>query len=223
MLSRNEIQVLISRMIRPVLNRVMMVVARGVLEAVKDAGGIQLVKAEFLEGETKEDVERMQQFGFSSNPPPGSEVVAVFVGGNREHGFIIACDHREFRFKPLESGEMAIYTDDGTHIHLKKAGHVEVKAATKVTLDVPDTLIKGDLKVEGKVDADGDVLSGGKVSAAANVEAGGKVTATLDVETMADVKYGPGAGSSLTALKTGFNTHTHLAGAVPPPDSPVLP
>lgn len=211
MLSLNEIQALISRQLRPVLNRVMTVVSRGVIESADDGQGIQLVKAEFLADEVRDRIERVQQFGFTSNPPAGSEAVAVFVGGNREHGFIIATDKRAVRIKNLQPGEMAIYTDDGTKIHLKKNGQVEVKTSTKVTIDAPDTEFKGNVKVLGKVEATG------------NVEAGGKVKATLDVETLADLKYGPAAASSVTALKTGFNTHTHLAGAIPVPDSPVLP
>jgi phage gp45-like len=149
--------------------------------------------------------------------------VAVFVGGNREHGFVIACDHRTYRFKPVASGEMAIYTDDGSHIHLKKSGQVEVKAATKLTVDVPNSEFKGNLKVTGKVEVTGNVETQAKVTAVGNVESSAKVKGLTGLETMADVAYGPGAASSVTALKTGFNTHTHLAGVIPVPDSPVLP
>jgi phage gp45-like len=63
----------------------------------------------------------------------------------------VATDNRNVRVVSLQSGETAIYTDDGTYIKLKKAGEVEVKAATLLTIDVPDTLIKGKLTVEDDV------------------------------------------------------------------------
>ena len=124
----------ISQMIKPLRNRVYTMITRAVIEAVKDGGNMQLVKLKLLAGETRDDVERFQNFGFSSNPPDGSEAVAVAVGGNRDHLIVIVVDDRQTRFKNIEKGEAVMFTDDGSFIHLKKGGIAKISAATKVEI-----------------------------------------------------------------------------------------
>lgn len=126
-------------MIRPLKQRIMMTIARGILESVKDDGGIQLVKVSLLKDEVRDNIERVQNFGFTSNPPKDSEVVAVFVGGNREHGFVIACDSRSKRIKGLDPGESAQYTDDletGSVIKLKKGGKMKLSGGPDGSTDL---------------------------------------------------------------------------------------
>lgn len=202
-----RLQQMFSDLIRPLQQRVLMSISRAVIKTVTDTAGVQLVKVELLQGEFRENIERFQEFGFSSNPPADSEAVAVFVGGNREHGIIIGCDNRATRFKSLASGEMAIYTDDGTHIHLKKGGEVLVKAATKLTVDVPNATFKGNIKVEGNVVADGGV-NAASVSTPGAVSAG-SVTATGAITGATVIAGGVNTGSEIGAIKSGYNGHTH--------------
>ncbi|WP_431477838.1 phage baseplate assembly protein domain-containing protein [Massilia eburnea] len=61
--------------------------------------------------------------GFTSVPKPGAEGVVVFVGGNRDHGLVIAVEDRRFRLKGLASGEVAIYDDQGQKVHLTRAAY----------------------------------------------------------------------------------------------------
>ena len=189
---------------RPLKNRIMMAIARGVLETVKDDQGIQRVKLSLLKDEVRENIERIQNFGFTSNPPEGSESVVVFVGGNREHGFVVACDHRASRKKNLQPGECAIYTDDGTYIVLKKGGEVEVKAATKLTVDVPNATFKGAVKIEGALTCDQSIAATGGISSSGSISATGDVSA---------------GATSILGIKAAYNTHTHpvpFGPAVPP-------
>lgn len=131
----------VSQMIAPLRNRVYTMITRAIIESVKDTDGMQIVKLNLLAGETRADVERFQNFGFSSNPPADAECVAVAVGGNRDHLIVIVADDRKTRVKNLANGESVVYTDDGTIIHLKKGGIVQVIAATKVDIDAPLTEI----------------------------------------------------------------------------------
>lgn len=132
------IRSVVSNMIKPLRNRVYMMITRAVIETVKDGKGMQLVKLKLLAGETRDDIERFQNFGFSSNPPVGSEALSLAVGGNREHLIVVAVEDRRVRVKNLKNGESIVYTDDGTIIHLKKAGEVEILAATKIDVKVPE-------------------------------------------------------------------------------------
>ena len=132
-----QIRNLVNQMLRPLKNRVYTLVSRAIIESVNDSKNLQVVKLNLLAGEDRSDVERFQNFGFTSNPPDGSECVAIAMGGNRDHLIVLAADDRRVRVKDLGKGESAIYTNDGTLIHLKAGGVVEIKSATKVDIDAP--------------------------------------------------------------------------------------
>jgi len=91
---KEQISDAVQRMIMPLRNRVYTMITRAVIETVKDSETMQLVKVNLLAGETRSDVERMQNFGFSSVPLEGTECVAVAIGGNRDHLIVIASDDR---------------------------------------------------------------------------------------------------------------------------------
>jgi len=120
----------INRAMAPLKRRVSSMISRCVLESVKDDGGIQLVKISLLAGETKEDVERFQQYGLTSRPKAGAEGACLFVGGGRDHGIVIAMDDRTYRLKGLADGEVALYSDEGDHVWLKRGNEIEVKTKT---------------------------------------------------------------------------------------------
>lgn len=99
--------------LKKVVHRVQMTVGRAIIEAVKDNDEIQLVKISGLDGEVQDGVERIQNYGFSSNVPKGGEAVVLYVQGNREDGIVITADHGEYRIKDLQSGETVMYSQHG--------------------------------------------------------------------------------------------------------------
>lgn len=117
----------VQKLIQPLRNRVMLMVARGVIKLVNDKGGLQTLQLGLLEDELRDQVERVQDYGFTSNPLPGAEAVTVFIGGNRDHGLTLKVDDRRYRLKGLKGGEVALYTDEGDFIHLKRGNNIEVK------------------------------------------------------------------------------------------------
>lgn len=114
-------------------NRVKLGLGKGVLHLVNDAGPCQTVQATFLVGETRDGMERPQDYGFTSHPLPGMQPFAGFFGGDRSNGFVIAMCDRQFRIK-LERGEVAIYDDLGQKVHLTRTG-VMVKTPLNATLE----------------------------------------------------------------------------------------
>jgi len=116
----------IAQIVKPLKDRVMLMVARGVLEAIDDSTGIQRAKFQMLAEENLDNMERFQNYGFTSNPFPEAEGVVVFPAGNREHGLVIAIDDRRFRLKGLAKGEVALYTDEGDKIHFKRDGLIQI-------------------------------------------------------------------------------------------------
>ena len=142
---------LIKAAIRDLRRRVLLGVARAVIRAVDDSAQAQECQVELLKGELRDRMERFQEYGYTSVPLAGAEAAAIFVGGNRDHGIIVATEDRRFRLKDLAPGEVALYTDEGDKIHFKRGGTIRIEAATKVIIDSPLVKVLGDLEVTGDI------------------------------------------------------------------------
>lgn len=131
--------------------RVANMLVRGVIDLVNDAGGIQLVQASFMADETHDQVERFQDYGISSNPPSGSECVAICLGGNRDHAIILAVEDRASRKAAIErsqseDGDVLLYSLGGQFIRLQAADG-------KLYIDCPHNVyVRSDetVRLEGK-------------------------------------------------------------------------
>lgn len=172
-------------LIDPLARRVMLMFARSIVNTINDnpSNGLQLMQVSILENETRESLERFQNFGFSSNPMPGAEAAVAFVGGNRDHGIIVAVDDRRYRPKGLQPGEAIVYTHDGTKIHLKQNGIIQINADDRVVIETDGGYVDilGDLIVHGDIDATGDIKD--KTS---------------------------GDGRTMASMRTIYNAHTHV-------------
>jgi phage baseplate assembly protein V len=146
--------------------RVMNMVARGRLSATQDDEGMQFAQVSLLRGEAKARVERFQQYGFSGIAPRGSEVVAVFVGGSRAHGVIVSIDNRASRIRGQVEGEVAIYSDEGDFIVLKRGNKIEIATDTLIiNADVAIHIRAPNIHIEGNIHLNGDLTSTGSIYA----------------------------------------------------------
>lgn len=165
---------------------------RGVLHLVKSADNIQKVQASGLADETLQDVELMQQFGFTSVPPANTQAVILPIGGQTTHGIVIATENGSFRVKNLQGGDVAVYDESGSSIVLKKGRLIEIdcdvlkiNAATKV--DISSPLVETDqvFTAQGQINGNGGmaVQGGSGASFTGNVEQrGGSFTTDGDVK-----------------------------------------
>lgn len=149
------------RTLRPLLHRLQLMIGRAVVLLVNDGSKLQGLQVSLLADEVRDQVERFQNYGFTSHPLPGAEAVAASVAGNRDHVLVIAVDDRRYRLTALQQGEVAIYTDEGDKIVLKRGGTIEVTASTKVVLDTPLVECTGNVTVAGTVTAGVDVVAAG--------------------------------------------------------------
>lgn len=140
------------RQLRSLARRARLGVARGILRLVNDASALQLAQVGLMGNETRSNLERMQEYGYTSHPHVGAEATVVFVGGNRDHGLIIAVDDRRYRLQALEAGEVALYTDEGDKIHLKRGNEIEVTtqvfrviASDMVRMETPELRVTGEI------------------------------------------------------------------------------
>jgi len=127
-------------------NRIQTMITRGELETVDDSAEVQLVKLSGRDGEIIDEVEHVQGYGVTVNPPKGAGVLLLSIGGSQDDPVTSAIDAAEFRVKGLESGEVAIYDQTGTVILLKSSGDVEIQPSSGVVKVTGDLEASGDLK-----------------------------------------------------------------------------
>ncbi len=117
----------LNRLLDPIRRRIATLVSRAVLAAVNAAPGCQTLQVTILADESQVDVEHMEPYGFTSNPPAGAEGVILNVAGQRGAAVGLNFGNRSVRVTGLKSGEVCIFTDEGDKITLKRDRHMEVE------------------------------------------------------------------------------------------------
>lgn len=153
----------VNAIIAPLRRKADLMIARAVIRSTKYDQGLQYAQLDLLADETKDAVQHMQEYGFASAPDADADAIAVFVGGERMHGVVIATD--DSRHRPeVEPGEAAVYTKFGDIIKLTKDGEILITSTNKVIVTAPDIEIEGDLAVNGNIDSTGDITAAGDIS-----------------------------------------------------------
>ncbi|MCP1375398.1 phage baseplate assembly protein V [Dyella lutea] len=157
-----------TRALHALARRIRMAIGRGVVRLVNDTLMVQGLQVTVLDGETA-NVQRFQEYGYTSVPLSGAEAILASIAGVRSHLVAIAVDDGRYRLKNLHSGEVALYTDEGDSIVLKRgriiavtagaeldvsAPMVNVAATTKVTLDTPEVHCTHKLTVAEEITCD---------------------------------------------------------------------
>lgn len=163
--------------------------------ALVSPGKTQSLQVETTKGETLDNVKFIEPYGLTTFPPNGSETVVVNVGANGGNPLALVVGGRLFRLQDLKQGEVALYTDEGDKIHLKRGHEIAVKTTKFV------------------IDAD-EIQMNGKVS----------ISKTLDVEenikSKAEIADKTG---NMTAIRTVYNAHAHKDSANAPTTPPLTP
>jgi len=186
----------IKKMLEPIQRRVMLMIAPATITAVDDSKAIQKLQIKLGKDEVRENINHIQQYGFTSHPKPQSECAVIFVGGNRDHGLVIAVDDSRYRLKSIGEGEVALYSDEGDVIHLKRGNKIEIKSATSVRIDAPDTTITGNVSIAGNVSVAGTTAVEGALSSSTSVT---------------------DSTSTMQAMRTIYNGHKHGSSSGPAP------
>lgn len=137
-----------SRLLDPIRRQIRMIVAKCLIQSVNDAKAPDGLSATIglVNSEKHESVPMMQNYGLTSKPKANSRAVVLFVGGARDNGVIVATQGPADKIPTLEDGEVAVYSDYGQSIILKKDGSILAKPASGKPYR-----FEGDLNVIGKI------------------------------------------------------------------------
>ncbi|SHG64431.1 phage baseplate assembly protein V [Pantoea sesami] len=125
----------LSHQLTALSRRVRLMADRALVRIVNDVMQRQNLQVQTLADATNDDVERFQNYGFSSVPPVGSEAIVLAVGGQRENLVAIAVEDKRCRPKGMEPGDVRMYHQDGqSSITLRAGGVIEI-AGKRLQMD----------------------------------------------------------------------------------------
>jgi len=129
----------LQKLINNLKRKLSLVTGTGLIHSVDEN---QKAQASFLPSEAIDKTPIIQHYGFTSRPLKGARGVGV-CNGNREDLIIIATQDKRYRFQ-IENGEVALYTDQGDHIHLKRGNKIEIKSGkfSIIQKDSQDDLVQ---------------------------------------------------------------------------------
>ena len=198
---------------------------RGLLAGLQLTPKVQLASGEGLAGEQLDRVELMQQFGFTSAPPAGTQLIVLPLGGRSSAAVIVATEHGAYRFQLDQAGEACLYNQWGDFVHLRADRTIHMVSQAKVLIETDQVQINAASSVtiatpQFTVDASGGVaLNTPTVAASDSVTAGADITADGDV---ADA----GGAKTMSGMRATFDGHVHpennaSGGNTNPPTAPM--
>jgi phage baseplate assembly protein V len=180
-------------MIEAVFRRIQMMFGRGRVTYTDDSGPVQKMQVRLSGLETSDGRLRMVEFGFTSNPPVGTDVLALHISGDRGAGTVFATNHQQSRPKGLSAGESMLYSQDGKQVYMTASGGivVEAKGQDVVVNDARDVTwnLSGKLKI---------------------VAPGGVEFDTPLVESTGDIQDKSATnGDTMATMRSDYNGHKH--------------
>lgn len=116
--------------------RLALLIGRGTVRAVNDAGDVQLLQLEVLQGELRAGVPHVQPYGFKSVPLPGAKAALLFPASAREDGVAVVVAHAAHRPTGWAPGECGLFTDEGTVLRAKRGQVLELtQVELRITVD----------------------------------------------------------------------------------------
>jgi phage baseplate assembly protein V len=186
---------MIAKALAPLSRRLRLLASRAVIRLVSDGLREQAVQLQLLSGEVG-DAERYQHYGFTSHPHPGAEAIVLSIGGSREHLVTIADGDRRYRVTALSQGEVAIYTDEGDTIRMRRGRIVEVNTQTmRINAETLCEINTATMQINASAQC---AITTPVVAASAAVQAGGNIT-----------DLAGSGGTTMAGIRSTYNNHRH--------------
>ncbi|MGA6047017.1 phage baseplate assembly protein V [Escherichia coli] len=152
------------RTIEAMQRQLLGLIGRAVVKSISAATKCQTVDVSLIAGEPKAGVEHLEPYGFTARANSGAEAVVLFPDGDRSHAVVVTVSDRRYRLKGLQTGEVAVYDDQGQSVTLTREGIVVDGAGKTITFrNAPEARFEMDLEVTGQVkdlcDSSGTTMS----------------------------------------------------------------
>ncbi|WP_050469324.1 phage baseplate assembly protein V [Herbaspirillum chlorophenolicum] len=181
----------LNRLYRRLIN----VFGKGRLTYSNDSGDAQMLQARFGGDELIDKLPRFSEFGFTSVAPLDSEVLAVFVAGDRSNAAVIASHHSASRPKNLNEGETAIFNQVGIRILLGKEGLIIDGAGLPVTITgTPNLIVNASDHIQ---------MNTPTLTVSGDIQANGNITDQIGAN-----------GKSMASMRQLYNGHNHQVSGV---------
>jgi len=194
-----------SRLLQPLKSKIFLMIARSILEEVDNTGKTMRIKAECLKNESLSDIERMEEYGFTSYPPldDKTENIILFPNGNRDFGLSIVSHNPDARPTSLVEGESMVYGKDSGSTF---TNYIKISPTNDtITIETKDSI-----KIELTTDGTKQV----------NIDGADKINLLGATEAFLN---GTTFDSWLTSFTTWASTHTHPTAPVGPVSPPTTP
>ncbi|ELL9332596.1 phage baseplate assembly protein V [Vibrio fluvialis] len=172
----------VDRQLAPVRRRLQSMASRGLVTSVSEDTQRQKLQLVLESNESGDNIERFQDYGFSSFPPKNSEAVVMALNGCAAKRVAVAVEKKELRPKG-EQDDVFIYHADGHFIRLTKdrkliisVAEAILEATTSFTIISPETFIQGPLHVTGGISTDLGIFATGGITSQGTI-AGADLTA----------------------------------------------
>lgn len=113
-------------------------ITRATVGTIDDTGQMQTVDVSGRAGAALTGVEVVQPFGFSSVPEDGAMVIVLAVGGDQGDPVALPVSAPGARMGKLAAGEAVMYGRDGSRVHIKADGTIDVLSSKAVHVAIPD-------------------------------------------------------------------------------------
>ncbi|ATF92419.1 Mu-like prophage protein gp45 [Cedecea neteri] len=196
---------------------------RAKLTRITTEGGVQTTQLEGMAPETLQDVELFQHYGITTVPPEGAMAIVLPLGGDTSHGIVIATEHSQYRIQALQPGEVAIYTDEGASVILKKGKIIEttceewhlkckkavIEAAESVTVKTPQVTATQNVTAQGLLTGQGGMAISGDNGQGSTATITGNISHASGTITSGSVK--------INGVEIGTHKHNTPDGDSGPP------
>lgn len=140
-------------------------ITQGVVTTTDDTGNVQFGQVRFNSLEMRDRTPVLLNYGFTSRPLPGAQVLALSANGDRSNSTIIASGDQRYRLRSLANGDVAIYNDLNQSVVLGRTGIRVDGGGLNITVsNAPTTIINGNLAVNGNVTTSGNSTTSGTLT-----------------------------------------------------------
>ncbi|AWN09500.1 hypothetical protein DAD50_00010 [Salmonella enterica subsp. enterica serovar Derby] len=108
-------------------------IGRAVVKSISAATKCQTVDVSLIAGEPKAGFEHLETYGFTSRANSGAEAVCCFRMATVLMPVVVTVSDRRYRLKGLQTGEVAVYDDQGQSVTLTREGLVVDGAGKTIT------------------------------------------------------------------------------------------